>query len=124
MVANWFWNQETYDYIGTRLQYLPGLSVRLYENAYAWMLGGLNWKDLIMQRHAVGEAERRLIDLESENIPVEDRAEIWMSEMQQAGLPSSRASYYNYKKRLLQHPLERVQKIKVRGTRPTRYEKA
>ena len=95
-VAKWFRDQQIFDYIGERLDYIPSLSVRCYKRAEEEKAAGMDWRHHIDSADCVAGAARHLLDLEQEKMPVEQRMRIWCEAHNKV-----RASYYNLKKKLL-----------------------
>ena len=116
-VAEWFWDQEIYDFVGKNLFLFPDLSMRNYVNASALKDARLDWMDVF---YAETECERTLLIaklLEDESCS-EDRQRI---ETFKSITGESRRTYYNYKKRLvalMKRGANKCAHREVQGKRP------
>ena len=120
-VADWFWCQDIYDYLGERLHMLDNLSARTYLKAWERKEAGGDWKKLISDVFCHNNVTLLLQALESDpECPcVDDRVRKFID---QTGL--SRATYFNVKRELRSNdqlkPLTRidVRHRTLRGTPP------
>ena len=95
--AEWFDDEEIYEYIGERLAYLPDLSFRTYVRAAESKKAKRDWRKQLMA--SIDEHDRLLIDLElNEEISPAERVAAWIE-----GTGKCRATYFNRKAHLCRH---------------------
>jgi len=92
--ANWFWDQEIFDFIGKYLHLLAAPSARLYVKAAQRKAAGLDWQKLISNEM---QARSRTIvqELEAKALSADERVAEFA---RLTGL--SRSTYFAYKKEL------------------------
>jgi hypothetical protein len=54
--AEWFWDQEIFDFLGERLHWLAEASMRHYVAAWELKQAGLDWRSLVLSRCLKGRA--------------------------------------------------------------------
>jgi hypothetical protein len=54
--AEWFWDQEIFDFVAERLQWLAEPSMRHYVAGWELKQAGLNWRSLLLSRCLSGRA--------------------------------------------------------------------
>jgi hypothetical protein len=54
--AEWFWDQEIFDFLGERLHWLQEASMRHYVAAWELKQAGLDWRSLVLSRCLSGRA--------------------------------------------------------------------
>jgi hypothetical protein len=94
--AEWFWDQEIFDFIGTRLHLMREASMRHYLAAWELKQAGMDWRRLVLSRCLSGKA---LLVAQLKASPE------YASEAQRvrafiASGGGSRATYFNLCKRL------------------------
>jgi hypothetical protein len=93
--ANWFWDQEIYDYIGDRLDLVKDLSARTYTKAWERKKAGGDWKKWI-DTVCCHDATMRLVkDLEGRTCKKMEKVKLFVKE---TGM--SRSTYYLYREQL------------------------
>ena len=55
-IAQWFWDQEIFDFLGERLHWLEEASLRHYVAAWELKQAGLDWRGLVLSRCLSGRA--------------------------------------------------------------------
>ena len=94
--AEWFWDQEIFDFVGAHLHFTNQHSLRTYVLAWELKKAGLDWRQAVLSRCLTGVALavaklKSTLSFASE----EDRVRAFVA----AGL-GCRATYFNYAKRL------------------------
>lgn len=93
--AGWYWDQEIYDYIGSRLSVITNLTARTYIKAWEQKWAGMDWRRLIDEVYCYDFAVALVQELEASDNPKPQRIESFKD---QTGM--SQATYYNYVKML------------------------
>jgi hypothetical protein len=111
-VAEWFWDQEVFDFLGERLQLIQQPSFRHYIVAAELKQAGLDWKDALLARCLSGKL-LVVAQLKASNkyATEEHRAQAFID----AG-HGCRATYFNLAKKL--PPRVELPQMTLRGTRP------
>ena len=120
-IADWFWDQEIYDYLGERLIMLDRPSVRTYIKAWERKQAGGDWKKLIQDVFCHDNATKlvQILEGDAECNNVDDRVGKFIA---QSGM--SRATYFNLKRKFRDNEqLQAREKLHVprrilRGTPP------
>jgi hypothetical protein len=111
-MAEWFWDQEVFDFLGERLQLIRQPSFRHYIVADELKQAGLDWREAVLARCLSGKllvvAQLKASDKYATE---EHRAQAFID----AG-HGCRATYFNLAKKL--PPLVELPRLTVRGTRP------
>ena len=117
-VAEWFWDQDVFDFIGSHLHHVVNLTCRAYNNAVGWKAAGEPWQRYFLARYTDDDPKWKVQELENDpNLESVD-AKI-MAFKQATGL--SRKTYFNYKQELThagQLKIVQPPMIKVKGTPP------
>jgi hypothetical protein len=116
-VGQWFWCQDIYDWIGSRLDLVKALSARTYLRAWERLCAGGDWKKLIDTVYCHDATLRLVKELEGKNCPKMDKVKQFTRD---TGM--SAATYYIYRAQLdkddqLKAPPERP-KIRLTGKAP------
>ncbi|MGD0896641.1 MAG: hypothetical protein ABR915_02320 [Thermoguttaceae bacterium] len=114
--ATWFWDQEVYDYIGSRLSVITNLTARTYVKACEQKNAGMDWQALIDVVNCYDFAMALVQNLETSGLPRQKRIEEFTAKTKM-----SQATYYNYRKMLLEQgqlKTEPPPAIRVQGTEP------
>ena len=94
--AEWFWDQEIYDFVRDHLQFIAEPSLRLYVLAWERKSSNLPWKPLILDRCFSG-TRRVMAELKADDsIPTEEERVRRFIEL----TGKSRATYFNHAKML------------------------
>lgn len=112
-VAEWFWDQEIYDFVGRNLFLLPNLSMRNYVNAEELKSAGLDWMDVF---YAECDCEKTLMTariLSDDSLTTDSER---IKEFSNLG-GGVRSTYYLYKRKLaaLSRSLPKYQPIEIHG---------
>ncbi|MBA4068157.1 MAG: hypothetical protein C0501_31540 [Isosphaera sp.] len=95
-VANWFTDREVYEFIGTWLAVIPGLSMRDYVKAAQMKRTGMDWRRLLLEQWRAGKLAVVLrLRTDAFFATEEDRVAAFV-----AGGHGSRASYFRHVRRL------------------------
>ena len=113
--AEWFWDQEIFDFIGARLHLVNEASMRHYVAAWELKQAGLDWRSLVLSRCLSGRALlvaqlKANPDYASEG----DRVRAFV-----AANGGSRATYFNLAKQL-QAQVPRAPSIRLKSQPPRR----
>jgi hypothetical protein len=101
--AEWFWDQEVYDWVGDRLHLIPRHSMRVYILATELKAAGLPWSDLLLRQWVSPKTEAIVQLLADPSFKTEEaRAQAFEAR----GL-GSRSTYFDRKKRIAGQPAER-----------------
>ena len=100
--ADWFWDQEIFDFIGRSLHLTDPLSMRDYALAWELKRAGMDWKNWLFTRWGM-TGTRRLVAKLKADPSFSSEAERVRAFIEQKG--GCRATYYNHAKRLVR-PLE------------------
>jgi hypothetical protein len=94
--AEWFWDQEIFDFIGERLHLMREPSMRHYVAAWELKQAGIDWRSLVLSRSLSGK-ELLVAQLKAspEYASEAERVRAFI-----AGGGGSRATYFNLAKRL------------------------
>lgn len=94
--AQWFWDQEIFDFVGSHLGLIGQHSLRAYQLAYEQKLAGLDWKRGVLARCLTGAAlEVARLKADPSFATEEDRAAAFVA----AG-HGCRATFFNHAKKL------------------------
>jgi hypothetical protein len=94
--AEWFWDQEIFDFLGERLHVLREASLRHYLAAWELKQAGLDWKSLVLSRCLSGRA---LLVAQLQADPrYASEAERVQAFVAQGG--GSRSTYFNWSRKL------------------------
>jgi hypothetical protein len=95
--ADWYWDQQIYDYVGERLHVLNELSARIYLKAWERKRAKGNWKKLIEEQFCHDKAKLLVqgLEVDPDCKTVEQRVAKFV---EQTSL--SRATYFNLKRSL------------------------
>lgn len=118
-VADWFWDQEIYDFVGENLFLFPRLSMRNYVNAAELKKAGLDWMDVFFAECECEVTLKVSKILSDQSIACEPARVKAFAALGGGG----RTTYYKYKKKLLAFAnsrLESLHGIQVRGVKPQR----
>jgi hypothetical protein len=94
--ADWFWDQEIFDFLGERLPWLAEVSMRHYLAAWELKQAGLDWRSLVLSRCLSGRA---LLVAQLKADP-RYRSEAERLQAFQAQGGGSRSTYFNWSRRL------------------------
>ena len=113
--AEWFWDQEIFDFIGERLHLMREASMRHYSAAWELKQAGIDWRRLVLSRCLSGKA---LLVAQLKASPD------YASEAERVGAfiargGGSRATYFNFSKRL-QSQANAAPSIQLRSSPPHR----
>ncbi len=111
--AEWFWDQQIFDFIGENLHLIGQHSLRTYITAFERKQAGLMWQSAIFDRCLTGPA-REVAKLRSDPTYAseEERVRAFV-----AGGFGCRATYFNHAKKLC--PCGTVPKIQLTRTAPS-----
>ena len=110
--AEWFWDQEVFDFVGDRLHLVEQPSFRVYLLAWELKQAGLDWELAVLSRCLQGTAlEVAKLRFNAAFSSEENRARAFVA----AGY-GCRATYFNYAKKL--RPPETVPKIVLTNEKP------
>ena len=109
-VAEWFWDQELFDFFGANLHLLPGLSMRHYVQASELKDAGMDWLD-ILHREGFDEKTVLVAKLLADDSLEGEQARIKAFKEQGGG---GRSTYFNHKKKLTGKKRIDVPHIKLR----------
>jgi hypothetical protein len=111
-VAEWFWDQEIFDFLGTRIQLIQQPSFRHYIVAAELRQAGLKWKEAVLARCLSGKLLVVAQLKANKNYATEElRAQAFVH----AG-HGCRATYFNLAKKL--PALVELPQLTLRATRP------
>jgi hypothetical protein len=113
--AEWFWDQEIYDFVGERLQLLHEASMRHYLAAWELKQAGLDWRSLVLSRCLSGKA--LLVAQLKANPSYVSEAERVKAFVASGG--GSRATYFHLCKKL-RGPLSRAPSVRLKCQVPPR----
>ena len=113
--ADWFWDQEIFDFVGERLHLMQEASMRHYLAAWELKQAGMDWRSLVLSRCLSGRALlvaqlKANPDYASEG----DRVRAFV-----AANGGSRATYFNLAKQL-QAQVPRAPSIRLKSQPPRR----
>jgi hypothetical protein len=94
--ADWFWDQEIFDFIGERLHIISKPSMRHYVAAWELKQAGIDWRSLVLSRCLSGKA--LLVAQLKASPDYASEAERVRAFITRSG--GSRATYFNLSKRL------------------------
>ena len=117
-VADWFWDQEVFDFIASHLHHVVNLTCRAYNNAAGWKAAGEPWQRYFLTRYTDDDPRWTVQRLENDPSLESVEARV-MAFMAATGL--SRKTYFNYKSGLAyagQLQIVLPPTIEVRGTSP------
>ncbi|QDV81021.1 hypothetical protein [Botrimarina mediterranea] len=118
-VADWFWDQEVYDFFGQNLHLLPGLSMRHYVQAAELKAAGMEWLDIL---HREGFAEKTVLVAKIKNDPkFTTEAQRAKAFKEQGG--GGRSTYFAHAKKLvgkkrIDVPHTKLKRRKPPGSKP------
>jgi hypothetical protein len=112
--AEWFWDQEIFDFVGERLQWLSQLSMRHYVAGWELKQAGLDWRSLLLSRCLSGRA--LLVAQLKADPHYASEAERVQAFLAQGG--GSRSTYFNWSRKL--HAQVTVPSIRLRMAPPAR----
>ncbi len=118
-VAEWFWDQEIYDFVGENLFLFPKLSVRNYVNASELKNAGLDWMDVFFAECECEITLNLARVLGDPSLNTEPERVKAFADVGGGG----RTTYYKYKKKLLalaRSKIEPIEGIQVQGRKPKR----
>ena len=111
--ADWFWDQEIFDFIGERLHLITEPSMRHYVAAWELNQAGIDWRSLVLSRCLSGKA---LLAAQLKASPAyASEAERVRAFIARGG--GSRATYFNLSKRLQAHA-ETTPRIQLKSPSP------
>ena len=113
--AEWFWDQEIFDFIGERLHLMREASMRHYSAAWELKQAGIDWRRLVLSRCLSGKA--LLVAQLKASPDYASEAERVGAFMARGG--GSRATYFNFSKRL-QSQAKAAPSIQLRSSPPHR----
>lgn len=94
--AQWFWDQEVFDFVGSHVHLMKQHSLRVYYLAHERKLAGLDWRQEVLSRCLTGGAlEAARLKADASFATEEERAAAFVS----AG-HGCRATYFNHAKKL------------------------
>jgi hypothetical protein len=94
--AEWFWDQEVFDFLGGHLHFVQQPSFRHYIKASELKVAGMDWRSEVL-RWLLPDRERLIVELKADlGYPSE---EDWVKEFVKRG-QGSRATYFSVAKRL------------------------
>lgn len=108
-VGEWFWDQEVYDFFGSNIHLLPGITMRHYVQAAELKDAGMEWLD-ILHREGFNEKAVLVAKLMADEAMTE-RQRIASFKEQGGG---GRSTYFNHKKKLTGKRRIPVPHIKLR----------
>ena len=111
--ADWFWDQEIFDFIGERLHLITEPSMRHYVAAWELNQAGIDWRSLVLSRCLSGKA--LLVAQLKASPDYASEAERVRAFIARGG--GSRATYFNLSKRL-QTQSETAPKIQLKSSSP------
>lgn len=110
--SQWFWDQEIFDFVASKLHLIKMHSLRTYCLASELKRAGINWKDSVLVRCLSGKAlEVARLKADQNFSSEEDRVVAFVA----AG-HGCRATYFNYSKQL--RPQVEVPVIVLKNTSP------
>jgi hypothetical protein len=113
--ADWFWDQEIFDFIGERLHLMGEASMRHYLAAWELKQAGMDWRSLVLSRCLSGKA---LLVAQLKASP-EYASEAERVRAFVASGEGSRSTYFNLCKRLQAQPVT-APSIRLRNPPPER----
>lgn len=113
-VAEWFWDQEVYDFMGANLHLLPGLSMRHYVQAAELKEAGMEWLDIL---HREGFAEKTVLCAKLKNDPTYTTEAQRIAAFKELG-GGSRTNYFRHAKKLLGKKQVAAPHIKLTAKKP------
>jgi len=113
-VAEWFWDQEVYDFFGANLHLLPGLSMRHYVQAAELKAAGMEWLDIL---HREGFAEKTVLVAKVKNDPQYRTENERIAAFKEQG-GGGRSTYFSHAKKLIGKKRVDVPQVKLKRTRP------
>ena len=111
--AEWFWDQDIFDFIGTRLHLMREASMRHYLAAWELKQAGMDWRRLVLSRCLSGKA---LLVAQLKASP-DYTSEAHRVRAFMASGGGSRATYFNLAKRLQAH-VETAPSIRLTSAPP------
>ena len=111
--ADWFWDQEIFDFIGERLHLVSEPSMRHYVAAWELKQAGIDWRSLVLSRCLSGKA--LLVAQLKASPDYASEAERVRAFIARGG--GSRATYFNLSKRL-QTQSGTAPKIQLKSSSP------
>jgi hypothetical protein len=111
-VAEWYWDQQIFDFVGAHLHLLERPSMRLYVLAWQMKKAGLDWRSYVRQRLLVGKA--LLVAQLREDRRYASEAERVAAFVAAGG--GCRATYFNHARRLAKKP--KVPQFTLKGQPP------
>jgi hypothetical protein len=116
--AEWFWDQETFNFIGERLHLFKDLSMRLYVKAFEAKTAGLDWQREVLSRCLTGPALLvARLKADPKFASEEERVKAFIG---QGG--GCRATYFNHAKELA--PPCDPPRVELKNTAPPREDRA
>ena len=112
--AEWFWDQEIYDFVGERLHLLQEASMRHYVAAWELKRAGVDWRGLVLSRCLSG---KQLLVAQLKADPAYATEEARSRAFNAAG-GGCRATYFNLARQL--RPVEFVPYIRLATAEPPR----
>ena len=113
-VAEWFWDQEIFDFIAGHLRFLPQVSMRLYFHAWELKKSGLDWREVLLELIFKNKRKCLAAKLLSDSSYSGNDARARAFEALGGG---GRATFYNYAARL-KDSRAAVPKIELKNTEP------
>ncbi|MEX0702931.1 MAG: hypothetical protein WD069_12620 [Planctomycetales bacterium] len=110
--AEWFWNQEIFDFVGRHLHLMASPSLRTYGLAWELMHAGLPWRPSVLSRCLTGPA-LEVAKLKAD--PSFEAEEARVRAFVEAG-HGCRATYFNHARKL--QPPADIPAIKLLHTKP------
>ena len=95
-VAEWFWDQDVFDWFGEHLHIIPNLSMRHYVRAYELKQSGIDWVKVLLA-DAVSEKALLLAKLRADTSFTEERQRVEAFKQLGGG---GKTTYYKHLKRL------------------------
>jgi hypothetical protein len=95
-VAAWFWDGEIYNWFGDNLHQLKPLDVRWYATAAKDKRNGRDWRNFILNAHAISKAESIVQAVEREGGTFDEKVAKYLTRMKSG----SRATYARARKQL------------------------
>ena len=115
-VAQWYWDQEIFDFVGAHLHWIERPSMRLYVLAWQLKKAGMDWRCYVRQRLLVGRA--LLVAQLKEDSRYASEAERVAAFVAAGG--GCRATYFNHARKLAEKPV--VPPLVVKGQLPKAWE--
>jgi hypothetical protein len=110
--AEWFWDQEIFDFVGEHLHLVKRPSLRTYVLAWEQKRAGLNWQELVLGRCLSGKL--RMVARLKADPRYRSEADRVQEFIRSGG--GCRATYFNYARKL--RPCEPAPKIKLTNSKP------